>query len=175
MEYSMFYNDFMDDFNNKIGDRSDCRYFNYSIDERNIMKGINGLIEHGKLSMNPTETMVQWNKNKSLLIKLSFKKIFSQTKNLVERAEICAISSVDNVTYVDELDIMRNAILLPSVLKCLLLYFYYNNLVEDFVDEVVGFLQDYNDDTKYRFKQAITNFIDEFVKPSNAENILINI
>lgn len=168
MKYSLFYDDFMGDFNEEVYHNEDDDQF---VSEREIVKGFNYLFELGKIEDNP-QIVIRWDNNKSLLMKFSFKKIFNNTKNLIEVIEISAESSTNDVIYVEDLNVFKVNKVVPSVLKCIFLCVLYKGLIKEYIK---GMLKEVSDENKDSSQNMLENFINKYVNLQKTDEILINL
>lgn len=168
MKYSLFYDDFMGDFNEEVYHNEDDDQF---VSEREIVKGFNYLFELGKIEDNP-QIVIRWDNNKSLLMKFSFKKIFNNTKNLIEVIEISAESSTNDVIYVEDLNVFKVNKVVPSVLKCIFLCVLYKGLIKEYIE---GMLKEVSDKNKDSCQNMLENFINKYVHLQKTDEILINL
>lgn len=168
MMYSLFYNDFMGDFNEEVYHNEDDDQF---VSEREIVKGFNHLFELGKIEDDPQMT-IRWDNNKSLLMKFSFKKIFNNTKNLIDVIEVSAKSSTSDIIFIEDLNVFKANKVMPSVLKCIFLYVLYKGLIKEYIE---GMLKEVSDENKNSYQNMLENFIDKYVHLQKTDEILINL
>ena len=166
--YSLFYNDFMGDFNEEVCHNEDDDQF---VSEREVVKGFNYLFGLGKIEDNPQMT-IRWDNNKSLLLKFSFRKIFNNTKNLIDTIEISAESSTHNIIYIEDLNVFKANKVMPSVLRCIFLYMLYKGLIKEYIS---GMLKEISDENKDSYQNTLENFIEKYVHLQKTDEILTNL